>query len=158
MYWEPYRRHRLPRYTSNERIGIGCTTYRNLYRTYRDFFGTWRDRFWTCLLGLGKEDKITPVTVAEEFKQLLPDSHLFYIDECGHAPMMEKPTEFNTILSSFLKGNWTINCLYSDAADLQSGLYIAICRIIVTDISLLKNKHELQIRTIHQKENAPYTM
>jgi len=57
------------------------------------------------LLIWGKEDKITPVTVAEEFKQLLPDSHLFYIDECGHAPMMEKPTEFNTILSSFLKGN-----------------------------------------------------
>jgi pimeloyl-ACP methyl ester carboxylesterase len=33
--------------------------------------------------------------VAEEFKQLLPNSTLYWIDKCGHAAMMEQPEEFN---------------------------------------------------------------
>jgi len=41
--------------------------------------------------------------VAEEFKKLLPNSELHWIDKCGHAPMMEVPHEFNTILDDFLK-------------------------------------------------------
>jgi pimeloyl-ACP methyl ester carboxylesterase len=40
--------------------------------------------------------------VAEEFKKLLPNSELHWIDKCGHAPMMEVPTEFNLIFSEFL--------------------------------------------------------
>jgi len=51
----------------------------------------------------GKNDKITPPEVAVEFNQLLPDSELNWIDLCGHAPMMERPTEFNEILSKFLE-------------------------------------------------------
>jgi pimeloyl-ACP methyl ester carboxylesterase len=54
-----------------------------------------------CLIW-GKDDKITPPEVAEEFHHLLPNSELHYIDKCGHAPMMEKPEEFNAILDSFL--------------------------------------------------------
>lgn len=55
----------------------------------------------TCLIW-GKNDTITPPMVAEEFKKLLPNSELHYIDECGHAPMMEQPAEFNKILGTFL--------------------------------------------------------
>ncbi len=51
----------------------------------------------------GKNDKITPPEVAEEFNSLLPNSELTWIDNCGHAPMMEKPKEFNEILTKFLK-------------------------------------------------------
>jgi pimeloyl-ACP methyl ester carboxylesterase len=51
----------------------------------------------------GKNDRITPPEVAVEFKSLLPDSELNWIDLCGHAPMMERPTEFNEILSKFLE-------------------------------------------------------
>ncbi len=51
----------------------------------------------------GKNDRITPPEVAVEFNQLLPDSELNWIDLCGHAPMMERPTEFNEILSKFLE-------------------------------------------------------
>ena len=51
----------------------------------------------------GKDDNITPAFVAKEFHELLPNSELNYIDECGHAAMMEKPHEFNKILESFLK-------------------------------------------------------
>ena len=50
----------------------------------------------------GKNDKITPPEVAEEFNILLPDAELHWIDHCGHAPMMEHPEEFNRILTGFL--------------------------------------------------------
>jgi len=55
----------------------------------------------TCLIW-GKNDTVTPPMVAEEFKQLLPNSELHWIDKCGHAPMMEVPAEFNAILATFL--------------------------------------------------------
>lgn len=54
----------------------------------------------TCLIW-GKQDTITPPEVGEEFHQLLPNSELHFIDQCGHAPMMERPHEFNTIADSF---------------------------------------------------------
>jgi pimeloyl-ACP methyl ester carboxylesterase len=55
----------------------------------------------TCLIW-GKNDIVTPPFVAEEFKKLIPQSELYFIDKCGHAPMMEVPKEFNEILSKFL--------------------------------------------------------
>ena len=55
------------------------------------------------LLIWGKQDTITPPFVAEEFHKLLPDSTLHFIDKTGHAPMMEKPEEFNSILEEFLQ-------------------------------------------------------
>ncbi len=54
-----------------------------------------------CLIW-GRNDTITPPMVAEEFHTLLPQSELHWIDKCGHAPMMEVPAEFNTVLSGFL--------------------------------------------------------
>ncbi|HEY0245744.1 MAG TPA: alpha/beta hydrolase [Mucilaginibacter sp.] len=50
----------------------------------------------------GKNDKVTPPEVADEFHELLPDSELHWIDNCGHAPMMEHPQEFNRLLKGFL--------------------------------------------------------
>jgi len=35
--------------------------------------------------------------------RLIPNSELFWIDQCGHAAMMEKPAEFNEILYNWLK-------------------------------------------------------
>lgn len=55
----------------------------------------------TCLIW-GKQDIVTPPDVAEEFHRLLPVSDLFWIDKCGHAPMMEQPQEFNEILEKWL--------------------------------------------------------
>ena len=51
----------------------------------------------------GKNDTVTPPFVAEEFHKLIPQSQLQFIDKCGHAPMMEVPHEFNTILEQFLQ-------------------------------------------------------
>lgn len=50
----------------------------------------------------GKQDKVTPPDVAEEFHQLLPNSELNWVDLCGHAPMMEQPEVFNEYLDKFL--------------------------------------------------------
>ncbi|MDA3614804.1 alpha/beta fold hydrolase [Polluticaenibacter yanchengensis] len=55
------------------------------------------------LLIWGKDDIITPPYVAEEFHKLIKNSELYFIDKCGHAPMMEVPGEFNVILDKFLK-------------------------------------------------------
>lgn len=54
-----------------------------------------------CLIW-GKNDRITPPEVAIEFNELLPDSELYWVDECGHAPMMEQPEKFNVYLKQFL--------------------------------------------------------
>lgn len=56
----------------------------------------------TCIIW-GKNDTVTPPEVADEFNKLLPDSNLFWIDKCGHTPMMEHPEEFNGILEKWLK-------------------------------------------------------
>jgi len=56
----------------------------------------------TCIIW-GEDDNVTPPNVAKEFHELLPDSELFWIKKCGHAPMMEHPEEFNVILDAWLE-------------------------------------------------------
>ena len=55
------------------------------------------------LLVWGNQDTITPPFVGREFNRLIPNSELYFVDQCGHAPMMEVPDEFNVILHKFLK-------------------------------------------------------
>lgn len=54
------------------------------------------------LLIWGLQDIVTPPAVADEFKELLPNATLHYINHCGHAPMMEQPELFNNYVSQFL--------------------------------------------------------
>ncbi|QCX53076.1 alpha/beta fold hydrolase [Elizabethkingia sp. JS20170427COW] len=56
----------------------------------------------TCIIW-GKQDNVTPPDVAVEMHKDIPNSDLFWIDECGHAAMMEKPNEFNEILYNWIK-------------------------------------------------------
>jgi 2-hydroxy-6-oxonona-2,4-dienedioate hydrolase len=56
----------------------------------------------TCIIW-GENDAVTPPDVAELFHELLPDSDLHWIKECGHAPMMEHPQQFNAILDAWLQ-------------------------------------------------------
>jgi len=60
------------------------------------------------LLIWGLNDTITPPLVGHEFNRLIPNSELHFIDHCGHAPMMEHPQKFNSILENFLQKK-TIN-------------------------------------------------
>ena len=56
----------------------------------------------TCIIW-GENDKVTPPEVGKEFHQEIPNSDLFWIKQCGHAPMIEQPTIFNQILVNWLK-------------------------------------------------------
>ena len=51
----------------------------------------------------GAQDGVTPPNVAKEFNLLLPNSDLYWIDKCGHAPMMEHPERFNEIMYSWME-------------------------------------------------------
>ncbi len=53
----------------------------------------------------GAQDCVTPPNVAKEFNKLLPQSTLYWIDKCGHAPMMEHPDRFNEITEEWLHAN-----------------------------------------------------
>jgi pimeloyl-ACP methyl ester carboxylesterase len=61
------------------------------------------------LLIWGREDKITPIHVAHEFESMMPNTKLVVVSECGHAPMMEKPYEFNFALHHYLNEDKQIN-------------------------------------------------
>jgi 2-hydroxy-6-oxonona-2,4-dienedioate hydrolase len=54
-----------------------------------------------CLLIWGKQDIVTPPEAAHEFKAKLPDARLVWFDQCGHAPMIEKPEEFARAVMDF---------------------------------------------------------
>ncbi len=51
----------------------------------------------------GRDDRITPPDVAVAFQRSLPNADLHFIDQCGHAPMMERPADFNPLMLSFLR-------------------------------------------------------
>ncbi len=55
------------------------------------------------LLIWGAQDNVTPLFVGEEFNALIPNSELKVVQLCGHAPMMERPQEFNNLMDNFLK-------------------------------------------------------
>lgn len=54
------------------------------------------------LLIWGRDDRITPIHVAREFASMIPDTKLVILNDCGHAPMMEKAEEFNFALQHYL--------------------------------------------------------
>lgn len=54
------------------------------------------------LLVWGTDDRITPPAVAERFYRLIPRAELAYVSNCGHAAMLERPTEFNAAVHAWL--------------------------------------------------------
>lgn len=54
------------------------------------------------LLIWGLQDKITPISVAYEFYEKIPNARLHILNQCGHVPMMEQPLLFNEYLEEFL--------------------------------------------------------
>jgi 2-hydroxy-6-oxonona-2,4-dienedioate hydrolase len=53
------------------------------------------------LLIWGKQDVVTPPEAAEGFQRLLRDNKLVWLDQCGHAPMIERPDDFARELIAF---------------------------------------------------------
>lgn len=54
------------------------------------------------LLAWGRNDRVTPPEVAEQFRDLIPGSRLEWIDQCGHAPQVERSRELGEIVARFL--------------------------------------------------------
>ncbi len=54
------------------------------------------------LLIWGRNDEVVPTEVGERFQKAIAGSKLVLIDHCGHVPQIEKPAEFNKVLSEFL--------------------------------------------------------
>jgi pimeloyl-ACP methyl ester carboxylesterase len=50
----------------------------------------------------GENDIVTPPDVGHDFNRLLPNSNLYWIENCGHAPMMEHPDLFNDLMVKWL--------------------------------------------------------
>jgi pimeloyl-ACP methyl ester carboxylesterase len=55
------------------------------------------------LIVVGEEDFFTPEPIARLMSDAIPGAELAIIQGAGHLPNMEKPEEFNKILSSFLR-------------------------------------------------------
>lgn len=57
------------------------------------------------LLVFGKEDRETPIYMAERLKKGIKDSELLVFDGAGHFPFIDKPFKFNTEVREFLLSN-----------------------------------------------------
>jgi pimeloyl-ACP methyl ester carboxylesterase len=55
-----------------------------------------------ALIVAGAEDEFTPVSDAEALRRGIPGSQLAIIDGAGHMPNLERPREFNDVVSRFL--------------------------------------------------------
>ena len=81
-------------------------------RSSINYFGLRRqryivDRLKECPVPLltvwGEEDIIIPISQADMIRRELPNSTVHTMPECGHWPHMEKPDEFNLLLTDFLR-------------------------------------------------------
>lgn len=68
------------------------------------------------LIVWGKEDRITPLEVGERFHALIPESQLWVIANCGHAPMLEQPDAFSALTREWLEETWARRARLAAAA------------------------------------------
>ena len=53
------------------------------------------------LLIWGREDVVTPPSAGQGFLELMPDARLSWLEDCGHAPMIEAPEPFGEAMHRF---------------------------------------------------------
>ncbi|MCI0438406.1 MAG: alpha/beta hydrolase [Chloroflexi bacterium] len=64
-----------------------------------------RVRNLPTLIVWGRQDTIIPVSVAEVYHQAIEGSRLALLDDCGHQPEIEKPSEFVRVVQGFLSAS-----------------------------------------------------
>lgn len=57
------------------------------------------------LLVCGRQDLVVPAPWMENAADMLPDSRLVWMEDCGHVPMIERPEIYNRLLWHFLEGD-----------------------------------------------------
>ncbi|MFL6733194.1 MAG: alpha/beta fold hydrolase, partial [Sphingomicrobium sp.] len=55
------------------------------------------------LIIVGDQDLVTPIDLSHELVNLVPDARVQVIDAAGHLGNLEKPAEFNTIVTEFIE-------------------------------------------------------
>jgi pimeloyl-ACP methyl ester carboxylesterase len=55
------------------------------------------------LIVWGREDRVVPVSSAEEYHQLIERSRVDVFDDTGHVAMLERPSRFNAALDGFVR-------------------------------------------------------
>jgi pimeloyl-ACP methyl ester carboxylesterase len=55
------------------------------------------------LIVWGERDRVIPARDADVFAELIPNSRKVVMEDTGHLPMLERPTEFNALLKEFLR-------------------------------------------------------
>jgi pimeloyl-ACP methyl ester carboxylesterase len=55
------------------------------------------------LIVWGRNDRVTPPFVAEQFSDGITGAELVFLDRCGHAPPIERPGAFSRALRAFLE-------------------------------------------------------
>ncbi|MBI4301731.1 MAG: alpha/beta fold hydrolase [Chloroflexi bacterium] len=56
-----------------------------------------------ALIVWGEHDRLMPVAHAYRAHSLIPNSQLHIFPDCGHAPYLERPEEFNQVVLDFLR-------------------------------------------------------
>ncbi len=87
-------------------FSMGPTT---LWRAARDLLGEdvredLRSIVAPTLLIWGQNDSLIPPALGDLLREEIPDSRLLILGKAGHAPMFERPQEFNAALLAFLAG------------------------------------------------------
>lgn len=54
------------------------------------------------LLIWGRQDIVTPPSAGQGFTELMPNARIVWLDNCGHAPMLEAPVPFASAIREFL--------------------------------------------------------
>lgn len=60
------------------------------------------------LIVWGKQDRVVPVSHAHIARKSIPNARVHIFDRCGHAPMLEKPEEFNRLVAEFVTSEVTL--------------------------------------------------
>ena len=51
----------------------------------------------------GRQDIVTPPEACEQFAKGIRSNKVMWLEECGHAPMIERPSEFTAALTEYVK-------------------------------------------------------
>ncbi len=51
----------------------------------------------------GKQDRLSPVQYADEYKKLLPHAKVTLYDDCGHLPYTEYPEKYANDIATFIQ-------------------------------------------------------
>lgn len=57
------------------------------------------------LLVCGRQDLVVPAPWMENAAEILPDSRMVWMEDCGHVPMIERPEAYNCLLRHFFEGD-----------------------------------------------------